>query len=111
MKIDKYVVYNQIGLGTYGSVYRGMDDITKNQVAIKVIDMTNIKNEANNIVRQIKLRLAESEPRLMYICDSENLLKCYDVYENEDLKLIVIQYCNGETLQAEINRRGRIPEN
>jgi hypothetical protein len=26
MMIDKYIVYDLIGMGSYGSVYRGMDD-------------------------------------------------------------------------------------
>ena len=29
MMIDKYIVYDLIGMGSYGSVYRGMDDETK----------------------------------------------------------------------------------
>jgi serine/threonine protein kinase len=42
--IDKYVVYDQIGQGSYGSVYRGMDDESKKQVAVKLIDMRKTKN-------------------------------------------------------------------
>ena len=38
----------------------------------------------------------------MYMCNSPYLLKCYDVFENEDLKVMMIEYCNGQTLQAEI---------
>jgi serine/threonine protein kinase len=43
MVIDKYVVYDLIGLGSYGSVYRGMNDETKQQVAVKLINMRLIK--------------------------------------------------------------------
>lgn len=102
MVVDKYVVYDLIGMGCYGSVYRGMDDHSKKEVAIKLINMRLIKEDKNETVKKIKLRLAESEPRLMYMCDSPYLLKCYDVYENEDFKVMVIEYCNGKTLQAEI---------
>ena len=45
MIIDKYVVYDQIGSGSYGQVYRGMDDRTKKQVAVKLLDMYKINNE------------------------------------------------------------------
>lgn len=41
--IGNYVVYDLIGVGSYGSVYRGMNDDTKQQVAVKVIDMRLIK--------------------------------------------------------------------
>jgi hypothetical protein len=47
----------------------------------------------------------------MYACDSPFLLKCYDVYENDDLKILIIEYCNGKTLQAEIDEKKKIPEN
>lgn len=46
----------------------------------------------------------------MYQCDSPNLIKCFDVYRNEDLKVMAIEYCNGKTLQAEIDEKRRIPE-
>ena len=110
MIIDHYVVYDLIGMGSYGSVYRGMDDKTKKQVAIKLINMRQIKQDKNEVVRNIKLRLAESEPKLMYMCDSPYLLKCFNVYQNEDLKILIIEYCNGKTLQAEIDEKKRIPE-
>lgn len=43
-------------------------------------------------------------------CDSENIVKCYDVYYNESLKIMMIEYCNGKNLQHEIDSKGRIPE-
>ncbi len=56
--IDKYVVYDLIGVGSYGSVFRGMNDETKKQVAVKLINMRQIKSDQNTVVKAIKLRLA-----------------------------------------------------
>jgi hypothetical protein len=36
--------------------------------------------EERQVKRSIQLRLAKSEPELMYMCESPYLLKCYDVY-------------------------------
>ena len=47
MMIDNYVVYDLIGMGSYGSVYRGMDDRSKKQVAVKLINMRQIKRDKN----------------------------------------------------------------
>jgi hypothetical protein len=58
--IGKYVVYDLIGVGSYGSVYRGMDDDTKQQVAVKLIDMRRINDEQNPVIKEIQLRLAKS---------------------------------------------------
>lgn len=42
-------------------------------------------------------------------CDSNNVMKCYDVYENTDLKIMMIEYCNEGTLADMLAKRGRIP--
>lgn len=31
----------------------------------------------------------------MLICNSDNVVKCFDVYSNNFLKIIVMEYCNG----------------
>lgn len=40
--IDKYVIYSIIGKGSCGNVYRGINDLTKKQVAVKLIDLVKI---------------------------------------------------------------------
>lgn len=60
MIIDKYVVYNQIGEGSNGQVFKGMDDHTKKQVAIKIMNLRAIRNESSNLIKEIKQRLCES---------------------------------------------------
>lgn len=108
--IDKYVIYDLIGEGSNGKVYKGMNDRTKKQVAIKLMDLRKINAEPSLKLKMIKQKLAESEPRLMYQCNSPYLIKCLDVYRNDDLKVIVTEYCNGKTLQAEINEKKRLSE-
>lgn len=46
----------------------------------------------------------------MMLCNSEHIVKCYDVYENRSLKIMVMEYCNGGDLQGEISSKGKIPE-
>jgi hypothetical protein len=46
----------------------------------------------------------------MFQCENPNLIKCFDVYRNDDLKIMIIEFCNGKTLQAEIDEKRRIPE-
>jgi serine/threonine protein kinase len=50
-RIDKYIVYDELGRGAFGAVYKGMDDETKNLVAIKVLDLHAIEMEPNERVK------------------------------------------------------------
>ena len=77
-------------------------------MAIKVLDLHAIEKEPNQRVKEIKKRLCRTESQLMIICDSENVVRCFNVYENPSLKIIVMEYCNGGELQREINRKIKI---
>ena len=58
--IDKYVIYDLIATGSYAKVYRGMDDHTKKQVAVKLINLKEYRSDPNPVVRDIKLKYAKS---------------------------------------------------
>ena len=45
----------------------------------------------------------------MHMCSSPYLMKCHQAYENEDLKVMILEFCEGNTLQAEIEQKKRIP--
>jgi serine/threonine protein kinase len=64
-----------------------------------VLDLEAVENEPNERVKEIRRRLCVSESRLMMICNSEHVIKCFDVYENKSLKIMVLEYCNGGDLQ------------
>jgi serine/threonine protein kinase len=70
-----------IGSGAFGSVYRGMDDKTKKEVAIKVLDLVSIeRDETSQKVKDIRRRLAKTESEIMMKVNSDHAMKCYDVY-------------------------------
>lgn len=58
--IDKYVIYQKIGRGSSGEVYKGMDDTTKKLVAVKLLNLREIDSEQKITVKLIKQRLCES---------------------------------------------------
>jgi serine/threonine protein kinase len=109
--IDKYVIYDEIGKGSYGKVYRGMDDETKKQVAVKVIDLRQIARMPEGKEKRTRMRLAQTEPELMQSCDSNYVLKCFSIYKNEDLKVLILEFCNGKTLHQELQEKHHLPEN
>lgn len=40
----------------------------------------------------------------MQLCNSPNLIKCYDIYENKELKVLIMEYCNQGTLSDELKK-------
>ena len=78
--IDKYIVDQQIGGGAFGKVYQGMNDATKKEVAIKVLDLEAVNAEKSPYKREILKRLCRTETTLMMKCNSDHVVKCYDVY-------------------------------
>lgn len=58
--IDKYFIYEKIGAGSFGSVYKGMNDENKKLIAVKVLDLVSIENEKSPKVKEIRQRLAKS---------------------------------------------------
>lgn len=68
--IGKYVVYNEIGRGAFGAVYKGMNDESKKMVAIKVLDLEAVELDPSEKVREIRRRLCRTESQLMMLCNS-----------------------------------------
>ena len=46
----------------------------------------------------------------MLQCNSPNLLKCYDIYENKDLKILILELCEGKTLYEYLQKKQKLPE-
>jgi serine/threonine protein kinase len=46
----------------------------------------------------------------MQVCDSPNLLKCFEVMENDELKILILEYCSGKNLQEYIDEKKSLPE-
>lgn len=109
LRIGDYDIKKQLGKGNYSAVYLGENDKGV-KFAFKVIDLREISNEINYKIKEIRQRLAVSEPKLMMQCDSPHLLKCLDIFENRDLKVLKMEYCQGKTLDTYLQKRKKLPE-
>jgi serine/threonine protein kinase len=47
---------------------------------------------------------------MMVRCNSPYLAKCFDVFRNNDLKIIVMEFCNRGTLTKYIEEKNTLPE-
>ncbi|CAD8085326.1 unnamed protein product [Paramecium primaurelia] len=85
--IGKYVYdeKNLIGSGAFGKVFRGFDTEKKIDVAIKVSLTKNVRKEIAAII--------QNEIQVMKRLQHPNLIQLYDVFEQDDNKVIVMELC------------------
>ncbi len=96
-KIGKYKILGTLGRGGMGIVYKGMDPDIEREVAIKTIRLDTITEgqEKEEMLARV-VREAKAAGRLNH----PNIITIYDVIREKDLTFIIMQYVDGQSLQA-----------
>ena len=102
--IGDYILKHTIGKGTFSRVKLGINKNTGEKVAIKILDKKKIveKSDLERILREMKM-LSE--------LDNEHIIKIFQIYENENHYLIIMEYCEGGELFNYIVDKQRLSEN
>ena len=87
---DKYEVKQKVGKGKFGLVKLGLNKETKKPVAIKIMAKKNMDKS--------DMELAKVEIDILKIGQHPNIIKLYDVFENENYIYIIMEYCSGGDL-------------
>jgi predicted Ser/Thr protein kinase len=93
---------NPIGVGGMATVYRGFDLQSRRPVALKTLRAEYQRDPAS---RQRFRR----EARAMAFVNHPNLVTIYDLYEEQDGSWVVMEFVDGETLKAFVQRDGPLP--
>jgi serine/threonine protein kinase/Flp pilus assembly protein TadD len=96
--IAHYRIIKKLGAGGMGEVYLALDTKLDRKVAIKVLQPDSIADE--NLKKRL-VREAQAAARL----DHPNICAVYDVNEADSHTFIVMQYIEGETLAAKMERQ------
>jgi len=97
----RYVVEAVVGTGGMAVVYRAYDKIRKQTVAIKVL---RPEYESDfEFVRRFS-REAEAASKVSH----ENIVNMFDVGKDGDVRYIVMEFVDGQTLKEMIRAQGRI---
>merc|ERR1712000_743161 len=93
-----------LGSGSYSIVYLGYDKQTQENVAIKVIDKAKLNATSQKYLA--------GEISLMRKLDRgcENVLRLYDVTEDQKNVFLVLEYCSGGDLQQLIKKHKTLDE-
>lgn len=101
--LEHYEVGRTLGEGTFGTVKLGIHRLTKEKVAIKILEKSRIKDEADarrvareiNILRKVRHR---------------NVIQLFEVIVAEDKILLIMEYSDHGELFNFIVKEGRLRE-
>ena len=98
---ERYLIKKRIGSGGMALVYLAFDNETGNDVAIKIL-----RDELLSDAEAVKRFITESQAYLML--SHPNIVKCYDIFNGENLKYIVMEYADGKTLKTLLNEKVKL---
>ena len=99
----RYQIIKEIGKGGMSTVYQARDLSNGNLLAIK--DVARTGQQANQVVEQSLV----TEGRMLMQLTNSHLPKIYDIIENPDSFLLVMDFIQGESLDKVIAREGAQP--
>jgi serine/threonine protein kinase len=83
-----YNITGELGQGEYGTVHLAEHKTTNQQVAIKRIAKNRIKQAGR----------LESELQVIRQCDHPNIVRCYEIWEDDRHASLVLELCSGGEL-------------
>ena len=98
---NRYEVIEKIGTGGMATVYRAQDQRLNRFVAVKVLK--NEYSEDKKFVAKFR-----QEAQSIASMSHPNIVGVYDVGEDEGMHYIVMEYVDGITLKAYIEKKGKL---
>jgi serine/threonine protein kinase len=102
--IGKYKVLERIATGGMGSVYLCEHKSMRRRAAVKVLPIAKAKDPAS-------LERFYREARAVAALDHPNIVRAYDVDQEEDLHFLVMEYVDGTSLQDLVRKEGPLHPN
>ena len=104
LSLENYNFIKTIGKGTFGKVKLALHTPTKEQVAIKILEKSKIKSKRD-------LERIEKEIKYLKMFNNPNIIKIYQIKEDEKNFYIVMEYVQGGELFNYIVSNKHLDEN
>lgn len=101
----RYTLLNQIGRGGMGNVYLALDNKIKNNWAVKEIRLDN-----EHAQRELVTKSLINEANLIKDLDNPAIPRIHDLFEQNGLIYVVMDYVPGRTMNALIKENGALDE-
>lgn len=99
--IGKYKVLERLGSGGMGSVYLCEHKFMRRRVAVKVLPAAKADDPA-------ALERFYREARAVAALDHPNIVRAYDIDQDEKLHFLVMEYVDGTSLQEIVKKHGQM---
>lgn len=98
---NRYKIIRKLGEGGTAKVYLAYDQIDERNVSLKILKKENIDDR--------KVKKFKKEAKTLALLDDENIVKIYDVGQDDNLHYIAAEYIDGMTLKDYIRTCSPIP--
>ncbi|XP_037340772.2 serine/threonine-protein kinase NIM1 [Pungitius pungitius] len=102
-RVGFYKVRGEIGCGTFSRVKLGFHALTKDKVALKILDKTRLDSQAH--------RLLYKEISNMECLHHPNVVRLFEVVETPSRLYLVLEYAGGGDLHSRIAAEGKLSDN
>lgn len=98
--IRPYVLSGELGKGSFATVYKGYNEDTKEQVAIKTVSRKGLSSKL--------LDNLQSEIDILKSLSHRHITKLMDIVRAEKNIYLIMEYCSGGDLTNYIKKRGKV---
>lgn len=98
---NRYKIIRKLGEGGTAKVYLAYDQIDERNVSLKILKKENIDDR--------KVKKFKKEAETLALLDDENIVKIFDVGQDDNLHYIAAEYIDGMTLKDYIRTCSPIP--
>ena len=102
--VENYKLYEEIGSGQYGKVFKSVDTKTGDIFAIKVIPLQKFAN-----VPKLE-EFTENEIKTLGRINNPNVIKFTEMLKTTNNMYLVYEFCEGGTLERQLIKRHHLPE-